>query len=245
MLDFDWLYRLTGCDRESAWTETLQALAKKYEFNLFFYTINSGKQASLSNAYVNTNFPENWLQWYETKKFREIDPILRHCISSVLPLVWDAKNFKTSTETQLYEAGCEFGLNQGVTFPVHGPNGEFGYLTLIPGKAFSKNFQQKINSKIADWSLIRDYVFKSSLRFSPMAIDEDREETHLTARELECLTLAAEGKSSWEIAEICGCAEATVNFHFTNVRRKFDVNSRQQAIVIAMQSGLISPGNTS
>jgi LuxR family quorum-sensing transcriptional regulator LasR len=37
------------------------------------------------------------------------------------------------------------------------------------------------------------------------------------------------------------CAEATVNFHFANARRKFKVSTRQQAIVKAIRLGLIHP----
>ena len=49
------------------------------------------------------------------------------------------------------------------------------------------------------------------------------------------------GKSSWEVARITGCSEATVNFHLANVRQKFDVNTRQQAVVKAIALGLITP----
>jgi LuxR family quorum-sensing transcriptional regulator LasR len=40
---------------------------------------------------------------------------------------------------------------------------------------------------------------------------------------------------------VCKCTEATINFHFSNIRKKFKVNTRQQAIVKAMQLGLIFP----
>ena len=41
---------------------------------------------------------------------------------------------------------------------------------------------------------------------------------------------------------ILGCSEATVNFHISNIRFKFKVNTRQQAIVKAISLGLINPG---
>jgi LuxR family quorum-sensing transcriptional regulator LasR len=49
------------------------------------------------------------------------------------------------------------------------------------------------------------------------------------------------GKSSWEISKITGCSEATVNFHMGNIRQKFNVNTRQQAVVRAISLGLITP----
>jgi len=40
---------------------------------------------------------------------------------------------------------------------------------------------------------------------------------------------------------LLNCSEATVNFHFSNIRRKFNTNSRQQAVVKAIHMGLINP----
>ena len=63
----------------------------------------------------------------------------------------------------------------------------------------------------------------------------------LTKRELEVLQWVMAGKSSWEIARITSCSEATVNFHLANVRQKFDVNTRQQAVVKAIALGMLIP----
>lgn len=61
----------------------------------------------------------------------------------------------------------------------------------------------------------------------------------LTARELECLQWSAIGKSSWEISTILRISESAVNFHMANIRSKFDVSSRRQAVVQAIRFGLI------
>ncbi len=61
----------------------------------------------------------------------------------------------------------------------------------------------------------------------------------LTARELECLQWSAIGKSSWEISTILNISESAVNFHMANIRSKFNVSSRRQAVVQAIRYGLI------
>ena len=61
----------------------------------------------------------------------------------------------------------------------------------------------------------------------------------LTPREKEVLMWIAAGKSSWEIAQIFSCSEAGVNYHFGNIRKKFDVSSRWVALVMALKQGLI------
>jgi LuxR family quorum-sensing transcriptional regulator LasR len=61
----------------------------------------------------------------------------------------------------------------------------------------------------------------------------------LTAREKEVLKWGVAGKSSWEIARICECSEAGVNYHFCNIRRKFGVRSRWAAMAKALEQGLL------
>lgn len=61
----------------------------------------------------------------------------------------------------------------------------------------------------------------------------------LTARELECLQWSAIGKSSWEISSILNISESAINFHMANIRSKFNVSSRRQAVAQAIRFGLI------
>ena len=62
---------------------------------------------------------------------------------------------------------------------------------------------------------------------------------HLTPREREVLLWCAYGKTSWEIGQIIGCSEATVNFHVGNLLSKFEVNSRVTAVIKAIRYGLL------
>ena len=101
--------------------------------------------------------------------------------------------------------------------------------------------QLDLDKIITDWALIRDYVFEPSRKFTKLQNSDQPENALLTKREIEVLQLATEGKSSWKMSAICKCTEATVNFHFVNIQKKFKVKTRQQAIVKAMQLGLTFP----
>ena len=63
----------------------------------------------------------------------------------------------------------------------------------------------------------------------------------MTRCEIDFLKWSAVGKTSWETAKILMCTEATVNFHFSNIRRKMNVTSRRQAVVKAIRLGMINP----
>lgn len=64
----------------------------------------------------------------------------------------------------------------------------------------------------------------------------------LTAKETQTLMWCFKGKTTWEIAKIQNCSESTVNFHFTNIRRKFAVSSRHAALLKAIESGALIVG---
>ncbi|MBH3425998.1 MULTISPECIES: response regulator transcription factor [Pseudomonas] len=60
----------------------------------------------------------------------------------------------------------------------------------------------------------------------------------LTAKELEILRWATEGKTVWEISRIRCVSQATVKFHLRNIYCKLHVNNRVQAVSEAIKRGL-------
>jgi len=85
-------------------------------------------------------------------------------------------------------------------------------------------------------SIIRDYVFESSKKF---IITPEEAKITLTPRENEVMKWTVAGKSSWEISMILNCSESTVNFHLSNIRQKFNVNTKQQAVIKGLKLGII------
>lgn len=67
-----------------------------------------------------------------------------------------------------------------------------------------------------------------------------RENEAFTDREIEVLELLVNGKSNAEIADMLIISISTVKYHLRSIFRKLDVKTRTEAVLLALQLGLVS-----
>jgi DNA-binding NarL/FixJ family response regulator len=71
-----------------------------------------------------------------------------------------------------------------------------------------------------------------------------REYSHLSGmslgkRELQCLSLVAEGRTNQEIAVAMSTTKATIQSYMRRVLRKLGANDRAHAVYLALKSGVL------
>jgi DNA-binding NarL/FixJ family response regulator len=84
--------------------------------------------------------------------------------------------------------------------------------------------------------LIEDFVRR------PIAEVDDTRLDQLTSREREVLVAVAKGLSNAELAEELFMSHATAKTHVSHLLTKFAARDRAQLVVVAYETGLITPG---
>lgn len=187
-------------------------------------------------------YPSEWRQRYTANGYMSVDPTVLHCATRLVPISWDQiKPLEKENDQvrQFMGEAREFGLNSGVSFPIHSAQGEFAMLNL----ASSKNHVQtksSIRQALPYASLFSAHLHEAVRRvFENQGISLTK--VRLTHREKQCLLWSAEGKTTWETSHILGVSERTVVFHLQNAVTKLNTVSRQQAVARAVSLGLITP----
>ncbi|RMI46644.1 DNA-binding response regulator [Actinomadura harenae] len=90
-------------------------------------------------------------------------------------------------------------------------------------------------------TITRRLVERFATREDASALHRDL--SPLTGRELEVLRLLARGRTNAELAADLHLSEATVKTHVARILSKLDLRDRAQAIIVAYETGLITPGS--
>jgi LuxR family transcriptional regulator, quorum-sensing system regulator LasR len=224
---------------EKAWFRALCLMGRRCGFEQTLFAVIPRPGMRFTDAFLRSNYASSWRQTYDEQAFVRIDPTVRHCLRQTAPLVWSSSAFTDRGQKAMYEEARRHGLCTGISLPIHGPKQEAGMLCFVCGDQTRRELTKQVRRHLSTLTLLRDVTFDTGQRF--LAGHTETLVPKLTPRESECLKWTAQGKSTWEIAKIFGCSEATVNFHMANIRTKFGVSSRSAAAVKATRMGLIDP----
>ncbi len=209
-------------------------------FKHFMHGLRTATSLTAPPRFTLQGDPQQWLAHYSQNDYQRVDPLITHCKSRVVPIAWNEKLFAKPAAAKIYAAARDFGLSDGITFPIHGPGVEVAMLTLI--------FPEREEMSERDWAnllgkgqLFAAYLHEASQRLLNEQKKPFLENKPLTEREKQCLLWAAAGKTSWEISQILHITERTVVFHMANAAEKMGAVNRRQAVAKAIMLGLINP----
>lgn len=216
-------------------TRLLRRVSDQLEFEWCVYALGTTSATGEARLALVDGYPEPWIEHYFREGYLTCDPVMRYCQAAVLPIRWDNLSDLRDDERLLMHRAAEFGLQRGVSAPLHGPHGELGVLSVATSQ-HPKDVSHRLARASIYLPALAGYVHHTLRRVLP---EEEHRVKPLSERERECLSWVTEGKTSWEIGNILGISERTVHFHLGNACRKLGVNNRQHAVARALLLGLL------
>jgi LuxR family quorum-sensing system transcriptional regulator CciR len=183
------------------------------------------------------NYPAGWAERFIQEDFHAVDPVHQASLRASAAFAWADLSALVRLDDRhkaILTAGAEAGLASGVTVPTHVP-GE-------PGGSCS--FARDTRARIGRTDLVSAQIVGSAAFAAARRILLGTERVpvshRLTPRQRECLLLAAQGKTDWEIGQILGLSEDTVTKYMNAARARYGVGRRVQLAINAIYRSEIS-----
>lgn len=187
--------------------------------------------------FLRTSFPESWALHYAQQGYLEIDPAMRRALNGLMPFDWADLAPLSHSQAKLFGESREFGVGErGLCIPLRSQGGEVAVVS-ITGNMSERSWKQFKREKTGELRLLASLLNVGVMR--ELRKSTTTPDVALTDREIECLRWSAEGKSFEEIAVILSISSRTVRFFLDNARRKLNCLNIVQAVVTALQRGLI------
>jgi DNA-binding CsgD family transcriptional regulator len=180
-----------------------------------------------------------WVARYFEADYLKIDPVVSEGFSSLLPVDWANFDRRPPRVKQMFGEAAEFGIGeQGLTFPIHGADGESALLT-VTSDLPDRDWQDAKKTYVRDLQIIAHTIHAKSLQI--VSAKPPDYKNKLTARQRECLTWCAVGKTSEEIGEVLGISEGVVRIHLQSAQHKLNCLNRAHTVAKALAYKLIHP----
>lgn len=170
-------------------------------------------------------------------------PIGLHCAGVIEPFLWDCELDSSMWQGRTLPPEQRAVLNLynnevcgGVTVPVRRAD-KTGYVSWCARER--TRLRTRYEATLSSVHLISHTFMRQIDCLIDAHEPRDGSKGPLTRREIECLTWAARGKTTNEIAEQIHRSAETVEFHLSNAMAKLDARNRPHAVAIACVRGMI------
>jgi len=234
--------RLQTAETVAAAHSICSELAHALGFSQFLYGLRLPVPLDQPCQLILSGYSAAWRTRYDEQRYMLTDPVLQRSINSTLPVEWDRIERRDPRTAQMFAEAADTGLKHGMTLPVHGAHGEFSLLSLAGPDALPASPEARMElARRAHWFASHLHECVRRIALQPSVPRRGELPTQLSARERDCLRMAADGHSAAEIAEKLKISERTVVFHFGRCQEKLQVSTRQHAVARAVALGEVTP----
>jgi DNA-binding CsgD family transcriptional regulator len=230
---------LNACATES---NTLTVIDQFLEvIQVFGFEVGSagawvGPGAARAHRFYFNNWPADWFELYEAKGYVVHDPVVLETRRRMTPFLWSemtASRTFTVEGAAVAAAGRAYGWAEVMGVPIHGPAGYQGLVAMAARAA--------VTLAPAEQALLRVMALSVHDR-AHAAVGlglASRPHANMSARETECMSWVAAGKTDLEVGIILGISPATVHFHVEGAKKKLNCRSRSEAVALLVRDGMV------
>ena len=222
----------------------LSEATREFEFDYFALVQRISARPCIGPVRL-SDYPSDWVDLLAATSYHVHDPVLVACEKSVMPFAWDSiPDIITMSKHQIsYMANARSaGLDHGYTVPIHVPGSASGLCSFVT----TKGRQLPVDSLPAAHYLAC-FAFEAARRLVSKEGDGGGGGENvtsiapkLTQRQLDCVVLAARGKSNWVAGQLLGVSPDTVHKYLESAKRRYGVSSRTELVVRALFDGQLS-----
>ena len=239
-----WLQSLIESARRNEFIiQPLQQIVRSMGFDSFLYGVGTSKNLRQDERfYFWTTVPPDWVSEYDRNSYIEIDPRVSYGWSMwPTPLLWDRRIAAGNEKVKAFLArAAKFGIGSGLAIYLRDGGNKIMFALSRPQRLLSATDREMIISitpRVMYLETVLHAVFMANV--IQKGIPPLQQGSPLSARERQCLQLAARGMVGPEIGHKLEITERTVNFHFSNIISKLGVLNRHEAIAMGVAHGLI------
>ena len=224
----------------------MEEIIKELGFDSFMYGMSADPKPTRrdTRSFVWTTLPREWVKLYGERGYIEVDPRVTKTYNRNVPFLWDAAEFQIDTMCRDFlKDAARYGVCSGVAIsfrdPDHGRVLVAINSTVTPVDEERRQFVTKQLGELVLLAMsFHDFFMAHLVDYEPSLMVRV---APLSARQVQCLELAANGMTSEDIAIKLGIKPRTANFHFGKIKDKLGVLNRKEAIAMGIARGLIRP----
>jgi LuxR family transcriptional regulator, quorum-sensing system regulator CciR len=186
-----------------------------------------------------TDFPDQWVSGLVPSGRVADDPVLLACERSVAPFAWsnlDTILPMTARHRAYMNNARAAGLAEGYTVPIHVPGQASGLVSFVMAEG-----RELPTESLPAAQYLACFAFEAARRLKlKLAGDDPPDGPKLTQRQLDCLVLAARGKSNWVAGQLLGLSGGTVHKYLEAAKARYGVATRTELVVRALFDGQLA-----
>lgn len=217
----------------------------RYGYDNACYTLLTDHPSIGQEAFhgLQTSYPKDWIKFYVEQNYQQDDPVWLRLLDRPIPFFWQdaveefrrdnaASSNTLDRAVRVMNEAADSGVTDGIGISFVSKAGEIAGIGISKERA-----EQKKNYR----DLSEIFLISTTLHDKIQSAHIGKMLPHLTPREIDVLSWAAEGLDDYQTSEKLGIRHATVRFHWNGLFKKMGVQNRTAAVVKAIRHGIISP----